>query len=230
MQRKALYLDAMLEEKIIGNDAAIPRFTEFARKYPKSPEAPEALFRAGLLAMHSTRFEAADIFREFARKYPGERAANALYKALVELLAQRSEKAASAVQEELRSRYPDSKFTIGGYFQTASYLRLAQRGTEALQVLKQLEDKYITLYADLMPEILYERACIYQDMQDLVKMREALDLIVHQHGAHRVAPQAFFMLGDLLMQQQKYSEALNSFKQAHEHASGVFATAVCMSM
>lgn len=225
LKRKALYLDAMLEEKIIGSDAAIPRFTEFARKYPQAPEAPEALFHAGLLAMHSSRFEAAAFFREFARKYPGEQAANALYKALVELLANRDEKAAGAVQQELQIRYPDSNFTIGGYFQTAAYLRMAKRGDEALNVLKQLEEKYITLHAELLPEILYERACIYQNLNDLVKMREALEVIAQQHSKHRVAPQAFFMLGDLFMQQQKYSEALAAFKQACEGAAGVFAAA-----
>lgn len=225
LQRKALYLDAILEENMAGAEASVGLFIEFARRYSKSPEAPEALFHAGTLAMQSSRFDAAEIFREFAGRYPGEKAANALYKAMLQELIAGDAKGAEEIFGTLCSRYPDSKYTVGGYFMMAENLRKAQRRDEALKLLALLEEKYVSLHKELLPEILYDRACIYREISDWEKMQQTLELIVHQHGAHPVVPQAFFMLGDLLMQRQDYSAALSAFKQAHERSAGVFAAA-----
>lgn len=225
IKRKALYLDAMLEEKIVGSDAAIKLFIRMARNYPKSPEAPEALFHAGVLAMGSQRYRASEIFNEFAAQYPGEQAANALYKALIEELAGGREKEGARAMDALRSRYPDSKFTIGGYFRMAAYFSQTRRYEEALKVLAEVEAKYVALHSDLMPEILYDRACIYRELGDTVNMQKALETVAHKYSSHKAAPQTFFMLGDFLMQRQDYSNALTAFQRARERASGVFAAA-----
>ena len=225
LQRKALYLDAILEENMAGADASIGLFIEFARRYSKAPEAPEALFHAGTLAMQSSRFDAAEIFREFAERYPGEKAANAMYKALLQELTAGDSKGAEEIFGALCSRYPESKYTVGAYFLMVENLCCKQRRDEALKLLAQLEEKYTALHKDLLPEILYDRASIYREIGDWEKMRQTLEMIVHQHGAHPVVSQAFFMLGDLLMQRQDYGAALTAFKQAHERSTGIFAAA-----
>ena len=223
LECKKAYLAALLTEKMSSADDAAQKFMEFAGSYPQSPEASESLFQAGVLAMKGSRYLPENIFRQYARLYPGEKAANALYKAVSAVLARGDGKSAAGIIEMLDKNYPGSKFTIGAHFLMSDFLRETGRFTEALAALDMIDSRYKEKHPELIPEILFDRAVLYGKLKDNSNMQKALETLIRQYADQPVAPQAFFLLGNLKMEQGRFEEALNAFNQAHERSgAGIF--------
>lgn len=223
LECKKAYLAALLTEKMSSADNAARSFMEFAGKYPQSPEAAESLFQAGVLAMKGSSYQPENIFRQYARLYPGEKAANALYKAVSAVLARGDGKGAGTIIEILDKNYPESKFTIGAHFLMSDFLRETERFTEALAALDEIDSRYKEKHPELIPEILFDRAVLYGKLKNNSNMQKALEKLIREYADQPVAPQAFFLLGNLKMEQGRFEEALNAFNQAHERSGvGIF--------
>ena len=216
------YLDALLTAELQNVDTAIKQLLGFARKYPKAAQTPDALFQAGALAMRSKKYDAADIFQQFAQIAPGEKAANALYKALGEVLNNNKQEQALLILKKLDEKYPDSKFTIGAHFRWLDHLREQKKFDDAAKTLALIEKRYAAKHPELMPEILYDRAEITRELGDMVNMQTALETLLSKYADQAIAPQAFFMLGDLKVSQGDFAGALAAFQQARERSAGVF--------
>ena len=217
------YLDALITEQLGRIDEAIGKFSGFAKKYTSSPEASEALFHAGTLALSSKKFNGAEMLQLYAEKYPGEKAANALYKALSSLLAEGKEADARELLNKLAGKYPESKFTVAGNFRIVDFLRENSRYTEALTALDDVSKRYGSVRAELIPEILYDQAVIYGLLNDHVNKLKALEKLVTEYADYALAGRAFFMLGDLKASLGEAEEALAAFQQAKKRSEGVFA-------
>lgn len=217
------YLDALITEKLGRSDEAIGKFAEFAKKYDSAPEASEALFHAGTLALSSKKFNGTELLQLYAEKYPGERAANALYKALSAFLAEGKEADAVKLLDKLAGKYPESKFTVAGNFRMVDFLRENGRYTEALTALDNISSRYGSARAELIPEILYDQAVICGLLKDHVNKLKALEELVKKYADHALAGRAFFMLGDLKASLGDTEEALTAFQQAKKRSDGVFA-------
>lgn len=226
---KGAYLEALLTEKLADNRDAVKCYLAFAEKYPQAAEAPDALFRAGELAIADQAGNAPEIFMQYAAKFPGERAANALYKALTELLAADKEAEAVKLLAQLESQYVDSKYTISGKFLNSSWLRQKNRCEEALKVMESVEKLYAAKHAELMPEILYERALLYGQLKDHLHMQEVLAGLTSRYADSAIAPQGFFLMGDLKMSLADYAGALAAFKQAQERSKDALFTSSCIA-
>ena len=216
------YLDSLLAVELETVDKAISKLLEFEKKHARTVQAADALFQAGVLAMRSGKYDAAEIFQKFARLSPGEKAANALYKALNEVLNRNDEKAAGNILQELDKKYPDSKFTIGSHFRWLDHLREHKRFDDAAKTLAVIEKRYGTTHPELMPEILYDRAEITRKLGDMINMQNALETLLKKYADQPVAPQAFFLLGDLKISKGDFAGALAAFQQARERSSGIF--------
>ena len=217
------YLDALITEQLGLTDEAIGKFAEFARKYADSAEASEALFHAGTLALGSKKFNGGERLQLYAERYPGEKAANALYKALSAELAAGKEVEAKKLLTKLSEKYPDSKFTVAGNFRMVDFLRENVRYNEALTMLDAVSKRYGSVRTELVPEILYDRAVICGAVNDHNNKLKALEELVRQYPDHPVAGRAFFMLGDLKAALLDYEAALAAFQQAKKRSDGVFA-------
>lgn len=220
LERRATYLQALLTEKLRQRDQAIASYLQFVNRYPKSPEAPEALFQAGVLARQSRNYKAYEIFERYAANYPGERAANALYNAINELLAIGNYAQSNELWKKLTGSYSDSQFAIAGYFSMISYLRRTGAYQQALQLLEDTAKRYQEKNPELAPEILYEYALLYDAVKDYPRMRINLENLIKNHADHKLAAQAFFMLGDMHTRNGDYQQALTAFQQAQERANG----------
>ncbi|MBE6368288.1 MAG: tetratricopeptide repeat protein [Lentisphaerae bacterium] len=227
IKRKAQYLNALLTEKLSEPDDAVKAFADFAASYPKAVEAPEALFQAAVLALESTRYEAWKLFLQFADRYPGESAANALYRAHGELLKLNKADAAASVLDRLIKDHSQSKYTVGAQFRQLDQLKAADKTAEALQLLDNIDKNYSGKYPELKPQILYDRALLFQQQQQWQQMFAPLEELTGKYADSVIAPQAFFLLGDLRSQDGKLEEALNAFKQARERSSGEFFAWCC---
>ncbi len=215
--RRKDYLQALLDEKLQDRAAAVRSYMGFFSKYPQAPEAPDALFQAAELTQSSNL--AIKLFTQYAKKFPrDERAGNALYKALVLQLQNKQEKAARATLEHLKKDYSGSKFTFGGYFALIDFLRSTP--AEAMKVLDELAADAPKKYPALIPELLYERARLNLELKQHTAARSALLELTSQYPGHAIAPQAFFVLGDLNFSLGKYQEALTAFQRALERAGG----------
>ena len=228
LERRAAYLQALVTEKLRSCDMAIASYLNFVKRYPKSPEAPEALFQAGVLAQQSHRYKAYAIFERYAENYPGERAANALYKALNELLATGDYSKSSGILQKLIAGHAESKFAVAGYFSVISYLRRSGDYKQALQQLQDAAARYQSKYPELTPEILYEYALLYDALKDYPKMHSNLEILIKNHAAHKLAAQAFFMLGDMHVRNGNYQQALTAFQQAQERSQGSVLAYACI--
>ena len=220
LQRRAAYLQALLVEKLKSSNAAISSYINFVNRYPKSPEAPEALFQAGVLAQKSHRYKAYQIFERYAANYPGDRAANALYKSVNELLALGKYTKAEELWKKLTSTYPDSKFSIAGYFSMISFLRNNNYIPQALRLLQEAANRYQAKNPELIPEILYERALLYNALKDYTQVRSNLDELIKNHTGNKLVAQALYMQGDLFLLNGDYQQALTAFQQAQERSNG----------
>ena len=224
LTRKADYLQALLSEKLLDVEKAVTCYVEFVNRYPEAPEAPEALFQAGVLAMTGKKYDPAELFEKYAAAYPGEKAANALYKALDVLLQKNDAVRAGNLMQTLENKYPDSKFTIGAKFRMSDFLRQQNRHDAALELLNKLETSHGSKHPELKPEIYYERALLYSDLKDSLHMLQELEKITRQYADHAIAPRAFFLLGNHNMHKGDYAAALGAFQQAQERSGGgVFA-------
>ncbi len=216
------YLDALITEQLGKTDEAIRKFADFSGKYADSAEAPEALFHAGTLALSSKKFNGPEMLQAYARRYPGEKAANALYKALSFKLLSGAEKEAVSLLAQLAEKYPESKFTIAGNFRMVDFLRVNKRYGEALSVLDAVSKRYSSVRSELIPEILYDRAVLYGLLDDYPNKLKALEELVKQYPDNPVAGRAFFMLGDLKAAMNDAAAALAAFQQAKKRSDGIF--------
>ena len=217
------YLDALITEQLGRIDEAISKFSAFAQKYKSAPEASEALFHAGTLALNSKKFNGTEILQLYAENYPGEKAANALYKALSALLAEGREADAAKLLDKLAAKYPESKFTVAGNFRMVDFLRENARYLEALNTLEAVSKRYGSVRAELIPEILYDRAVIYGALNDHTNKLKALEELVTKYADHTLSGRAFFMLGDLKASLGDAEAALAAFQQAKKRSDGIFA-------
>ena len=228
LQRKVCYLNALLTEKLSTADNAVKAFIEFAEKYPQTVEAPEALFQAAVLAVNSRQYEAWKLFLRFADAYPGENAANALYRAQGELLAAGQESRAIDILTKLEKNYPASKYTVGAQFRKVDHLKQKNQLDEALRALDFIEKTYSGKYPELKPQLLYDRALLLQQQKKWAQMLAPLEELTGKYADCAIAPQAFFLLGDLKSKDGKLEEALNAFKQARERSSETFFVNACI--
>ena len=159
----------------------------------------------------------------YAESYPGEKAANALYKALSALLAEGKEEAARNLLNKLAGKYPESKFTVAGNFRIVDFLRENGRYVEALAALEAVSRRYGSGRAELLPEILYDRAVICGLLNDHVNKLKALEELVTKYADHALVGRAFFMLGDLKASLGDAEAALAAFQQAKKRSDGAFA-------
>ena len=216
------YLDALITEQLGKTDEAVSKFAVFAQKHATAPEASEALFHAGTLALNSKKFNGVELLQNYAERYPGEKAANALYKVLsADLLAGR-EAEAQTILNKLTEKYPESKFTIAGNFRIVDFLRDKLRYSEALAVLDAISKRYSSVRPELIPEILYDRAVIYGHLNDHTNKLAALEELVKKYADHPMAGRAFFMLGDLKASLLDAEAALTAFQQARKRSDGIF--------
>lgn len=222
IKRKAAYLDALLGEKMLTPEKASEKFSAFAETYPQAPEAQESLFQAGVLASVADSAAAGKLFMKYAEKYPGEKAANALYKALNSALLRGEVENAGKILALLDKDYPESKFTIGAHFSMVDFLRRSKNSEEALKLLDKVEKRYAAQHTDLIPEILYDRAILNKELRDVLNMQKALETLVQQHGKHPLAARAFFLLGDLHIYKKDFEAALTAFQQARVRSAGAF--------
>ncbi|MBR2358590.1 MAG: tetratricopeptide repeat protein [Lentisphaeria bacterium] len=222
LQQKAAYLDALLAEELLTADEAVAKFSAFTQKYPDSAESEDALFRAAKLAQKSSKLDSVKLLKEYAARYPGEKAANALYNALHIRLGQDDQTDAEALLKELAGKYPDSKFTIGGMFSMVDHQRNNKQWDQAIRQLEQLEQRYKTSHPELLPELLYDRATIYDAIGDNGKKLSALEELLNKYPDHAIAHRAFFMLGDMRLNSGDYAGALAAFQQAGERSRGIF--------
>ena len=221
--KQMAYLDALITEQLGRTDEAIGKFSVFAQKYKSSPEASEALFHAGTLALSSKKFNGAEMLQLYAGNYPGEKAANALYKALSALLAENREAAAVKLLNTLTEKYPESKFTVAGNFRRVDFLRENSRYKEALSALEIISSRYSSTRTELIPEILYDRAVICGALNDHAGKLKALEELTGKYADHALAGRAFFMLGDLKAASGDAEAALAAFQQAEKRSVGTFA-------
>ena len=217
------YLDALITEQLGMIDEAIGKFSAFSEKYAASSEAPEALFHAGTLALGSGKFNGAEMLQLYAKRYPGEKAANALYKALSAELSANKEVEGKKLLAELAEKYPESKFTVAGNFRMADFLRENKRYEEALNMLESVSRRYSSARSELIPEILYDRAVLYGLLNDYPNKLKALEELVRQYPDNPAAGRAFFMLGDLKAAAGDAEAALAAFLQAKKRSDGLFA-------
>ena len=159
----------------------------------------------------------------YAKRYPGEKAANALYKALSSKLVDGKEDEAKKLLADLTEKYPESKFTVAGNFRMIDFLRENARYTEALTMLDAVGKRYSSVRSELIPEILYDRAVICSALNDHVNKLNALEELVSKYADHALAARAFFMLGDLKSSMGDAEAALTAFQQAKKRSDGIFA-------
>ncbi len=227
LRRKADYLNALLLEKLSRTDEAVKCYLDFVQRYPTSKEAATALFQAGELALTTPNYSAPEIFTRFAAAYPGENAANALYKAQGELLIAGDAAAAEKLLTELDSKYPDSKYTVGAHFRKVDFLRESGRAADALSALDELGKRFTAKNPELQAEILYDRAILCDALRDGAGAQAALNDIIGRYADKPIAPQAFFMLGDLKARNGDFAAAAALFRQAEERKPGGDFAAAC---
>jgi tetratricopeptide (TPR) repeat protein len=109
-----------------------------------------------------------------------------------------------------------------------SYLRRSSNYKQALQLLEDAAKRYQSKYPELTPEILYEYALLYDALKDYTKMRDNLEILIKNHAAHKLAAQAFFMLGDMHVRNGDYQQALTLFQQAQERSQGSVLAYACI--
>ena len=223
MLKRIEYLDALITEQLGNVDEAIGKFSAFSGNYAGSAEAPEALFHAGTLALGSEKFNGAEMLQLYAERYPGEKAANALYKALSAKLLTGKEDDAKNLLAQLTGKYPESKFTIAGNFRMVDFLRENKRYNEALTMLEAVSSRYSSVHSNLIPEMLYDRAVLYDLLNDHPNKLKALEELTKQYPDNPVAGRAFFMLGDLKAAVGDAEAALAAFLQAKKRSGGIFA-------
>ena len=222
LSSKIDYLDALITEQLGKTDEAVSKFSAFAKNHAAAPEAPEALFHAGTLALNSKKFNGVELLQNYAERYPGEKAANALYKVLSADLLAGKEAEAKTILNKLTEKYPESKFTIAGNFRMVDFLRDKLRYSEALAVLDAISKRYSSVRPELIPEILYDRAVIYGHLNDHTNKLAALEELVKKYADHPMAGRAFFMLGDLKASLLDAEAALTAFQQARKRSDGIF--------
>ncbi|MBE6380988.1 MAG: hypothetical protein E7047_08670 [Lentisphaerae bacterium] len=116
--------------------------------------------------------------------------------------------------------YASSKYTVSAYFAMVDFLRRSKKYPEAQTLLDTLDKLYSSKHPEIVPEILYDRAVLCGEVKDHKNMLKALEKLTLQHASSALAPQAFFLLGDLQMLRGEYKAALSAFQQAHERSGG----------
>jgi len=216
LERDYLYAKRLFDDGMF--DLAVTQFRQFAKDYPLSDKAPEALFLAGEALMKMKKYdEARQEFQGLPLRHPNapqnDQArflVGECYKALGQL-----EEAARAYQQ-VSVFHPQSEWSPKALLEAGRAFAAAGQYDAAKQALMSLSDNYPSSaeYSGARLEL----ARLYQAEKDYPRALDELRRLRQSQPGGEVLMQASLLTGQVLEDQGSVSEAVELYQQVAQEA------------
>ena len=219
--QKGAMAEARLLESAGNHQAAVNAYTAFALLWHLSPFAPEALYRAALLAHDYGDYRrAGELCVRLAQNYPDyEFADHALALAAYAEYLAGNRVGMDLLVEQLKNSYPGSNYTVEAQFWQYDLKRLDGDLVGAATLLEQMAERYRNGSAGVVEGIRYEQAMLAKLRGEYEAAAELFRLVGDSQAGGRVRALSLLELGDILMERGAHDEAGECFRRIGELAA-----------